>query len=246
MQKIPSFTIFNNEIFSKLTPKEKNILFYWSLFDPSTWEGVSTEETPRFMPNLLRGKKRVLSIIKRKSSFFKKQLKNKENSDKFYEIFAYGEFLTNYLLASMLEEIKKKRIDGRVDKFSLTKPVFPDIIFITNKNNKIAIEIKGMPAGTSNLKQRINNEIIKKFKNKKNKYSYLLLLLLFPVCLNEKPFRINSLIKGYYVYEDIIKNKIKCNVLCECVCENNLENYSLKNLTNKVIDNLVGFNKKYE
>ncbi len=227
--RVPPYNKFKEEIFDKISDNEKSILFYWSLFDPSSWEEGTT---PKFIPESKRGKRRVFKILKERSRLYKKIIEEDENFDK---KFIWSELLTNYLLTA---EIEKKSNEVGI-KNKIKKPtkntIFPDLMIL--KPHKIPIEIKGL-VSCSELKNRINDEVIKNInKNKEEKYNFFLLLLVFPFCLQEDFVRIKKIIGGYYVYEDIIKNKTKitCKVLCQCVSENYKKEYSIHRLTERVV-----------
>ena len=228
---IPTFITFQKEVFNKLSDKEKSVLFFWSLLDPSSWE--ETEETDH-LPNPLRGRRRVLNILKNKSLTFKKSIKKYKDFDK---KFIWNEFLTNYLLTAQLQkEIKKEKLKGLLYK-NLRQTTFPDLK-LRKELEIIPIEIKGMIA-CSNLKDRLKDEVIENIKkNKKGdeKYKTFLLILLFPLCLKENYFRINQLVEGYYVYEELVNlhTKIKCNVLCQCISEKYNDKYSLSYLSKRI------------
>lgn len=241
MGKIPTFTQFKKEVFNKLSDKEKNALFYWSSFDPSTWE-----EIPDYVPNFRRGAKRVLSILKRKSNICKKLIKKNE---KFCENFVWSEFLLNYLVGAQIEkEMRKNRFRGKISSKDLKQGEFPDIIIRETVFERIPLEIKRTASG-AHLTKRIENEVIRGIKkhNKKTakKYSTFFLILLFPLCKRDNPTRINQLIEGYYVYEEIIKlkAKVRCKTLCQCVNEKYTEEYRIDKLGERVFKQFIDFCK---
>ncbi|MDD5014238.1 MAG: hypothetical protein PHW73_03925 [Atribacterota bacterium] len=235
---IPSFSIFKKEVFSKLSNKEKNVLFFWSLFDPSSWE---EGKEPEFAPSFKRGTRRVLKILKEKSPKFRRVIKRDK---KFDRRFLWTEFLTNYLLTAQLQEdIEEKKLQGLLYK-NLRKTIFPDLM-LKKGSEKIPIEIKGLVA-CSSLKNRVKDEVIENIKknNKGNgkKYKHFFLLFLFPLCLSDDYFRINQLVEGYYVYEDFVNfhAKISCNVLCQCVSEKYDEQYCINRLSERLLKGIYG------
>jgi len=230
---VPAYSTFKKEVFDKLSEKERNVLFFWSLFEPSSWE---EGEAPDFTPNFLRGRKRVLRILKRKSSAYRKYIKKDKKFDK---KFIWNELLTNYLLTAQLEDdIKKNKLRGILYK-NLRKIIFPDLL-LKKGLEKIPIEIKGLVA-CSSLKERVKDEVIKNIeknnRQKGKKFNKFLLLFLFPLCLKDNHFRINQLVEGYYVYEDLInyKTRIKNNVLCQCISEKYEQQFSMNCLSKRIL-----------
>lgn len=244
MSGIPTFTQFKKEVFNKLTDKEKNTLFYWSSFDLSTWEEI---EIPRCMPNFERGKRRVLSILKRKSKTCRKLIKENGN---FCKDFVWSEFLSNYLVAAQIKEMKKNKFRGKIYSKDLEKREFPDITIKGTGIGRIPLEIKRAVSGT-NLTERVEKEVIEGIKeynrNKKalRKYRNFILILIFPLCKREDTSRINQLIKGYYLFEEIIrlKAKVRCKTLCQCVSEKYAEEYGLDKLGERIFEQFKGLYK---
>lgn len=96
--KLPHFSRFKKEVFNKINKNQKDILFYWSLFDPTGgWEEIQVE----YLPDFNAGEEKVLSILK--TSDFISQHFIKENKEIFYRDFVKGETLTNYLIAARVE-----------------------------------------------------------------------------------------------------------------------------------------------
>lgn len=235
-KRIPSFPLFKKEIFDKINEEEKNVLFYWSLIDASTWEDYPS---PSYYPDFLRGKRRVLSLLKRSNFIKKNYFTSGLNKEKFYKNFVQSEFLTNYLLAAQIERKIKAKIKGEIDKVNLGKADFPDVRIKNTKAGIVNIEIKGILSAGS-LKNRVTDEIIPKIKGYKKKYRNLLLLLLFLVCPSENSDRVQQLIGGYYLYEELMKDAMRetkearCKALCQCFPEKYLKKYSLEKLTEKI------------
>lgn len=238
MSGIPTFNQFKKEVFNKLTDKEKNILFYWSSFDLSTWEEI---EPPDYVPNFQRGKRRVLSLLKRKSKICRKLIKENEN---FCKDFVWSEFLLNYLVAAQIrKEMKKNKFKGKIYNEDFKRRDFPDIVIKGTPSGRIPLEIKRTVSG-ANLTERIEKEVIqgikKHNKNQKTtkKYRNFFLILIFPLCKIENPIRINQLIEGYYVYEEIIKlkAKVRCRTLCQCVSEKYAKEYGIDKLGERILE----------
>lgn len=196
--KIPSYEVFKTEVFEKINSNEKNILFYWSLTDSSGWEEF---EHPNYFPDVQKGIKDVVKILK-KSPEFKKLIEG--TSQDTIEKFVQSEYLSNYLLGTELE--LKLGSDWILDTKKLEKfkrPEFPDLTFRKGKR-VVYLEIKGQ-LSPANLKERVLNEVCNPYL-RSNSYENFVLLLLFPVCSEvEYPARVYQLIKGYYVYEEIIR-----------------------------------------
>jgi len=235
-RNIPTYKIFLKEIFFKLENKEKNELFYWSLLDYSSWEDGNT---PFFMPNFNRGKKRVLAILKKKSKNFKKRIE--KNPDKFYKLFIEKEFLANYLLGAELEnklkEDYQKKWEVDTKNIESKSTIFPDIIMRSYRGLRINIEIKGK-ISASNLADRIEEYVLERIIDKKRGYTRFLLLLIFPVCPKENARRVNQLIEGYYIYEKLLKGKFgRRRVICNCLEEKNYKgDFSFSKLVEKIIE----------
>ena len=224
--KIPEYKVFKKEVFDNITSAEKNLLFYWSLTDISSWEEVP----PSYYPNSDAGHRKVIQILE-KSPCIKKIIE--EDREYFMKRFVMGEFLTNFLLAAELELILENA--WKLDLVNLRRAVFPDVVF--NNNGKVvSIEIKGM-ISASNLKQRINDELPYLSDGVCDNF---LLLLLFLVCPNDNPDRVNQLIEGYYVYEALVSEKDKRRqVFCQCFTEDKDTEgkYSLEKLASRIVEN---------
>jgi hypothetical protein len=222
---IPTHSIFENEVYGQLAPDEKNLLFYWSLIDNSSWEEVP----PPYFPDATKGHEKVIQILKRSP-----QIKNiiAKDADYFLKRFIQGEFLANYLLACELES--KLNNSWVLDVANLQKTDPPDVVF-KKSEAIVSLEIKGM-LSAANLKERIVTEV-KPYLGNKN-YDNFLLLLLFPVCPRENPSRVNQLIEGYYIYEEIIKDdKKRRQVFCQCFTESKRRGngFTLDNLAERIV-----------
>jgi len=243
---IPKYTIFKNEVYNQLKPDEKTLLFYWALIDDSSWEEVP----PPYFPDAAEGHAKVIQILKKSS-----QIKDiiVDDPDYFLKRFVQGEFLANYLLACELEA--KLNGSWALDIANLQKTDPPDVIFKKDEA-VVSLEIKGM-LSAANLKDRIIREV-KPYLGNKN-YDNFLLLLLFPVCPRENPSRVNQLIEGYYIYEEIIRKENsplyllqqllprfayslrdkRRQVFCQCFTENNRRGsgFTLDNLAGRIVKN---------
>lgn len=247
MNKIPTYKIFKEEILNKLSDQEKNTLFYWGAFDPSSWEAGLVKNMLHSLPSPSRGQNRVLSMIRKKSKHFKEVI---SNDSKFCGRFVWGEFLMNYLVTAEVEKImERSKLSGRISKGLLRKPIFPDLIF-KNKEFILPIEIKNI-ISCSSIKDRIYDEVIGGIKKYKKEIAFdnFLVILLFPFLKKESSIyrRINSIIKGYYVYEDIIgyKTKVKCNVLCHCIAERYHKKYSIEKLAERISKRIKSANVEF-
>lgn len=195
-----TYKTFKREVFNKLGERKRNTLFYWSLFDPSSWEESSQ---PKHFPNFTKGQSSVVNILKC-SKAVKKHTKTKTDKDNFKRQFIYSELLTNYLLAAEIElKLKTSRLKGSADVNNLEKTAFPDIIIKKTRIGRVSIEIKGK-IGAKRLTDRIKDEVVPKVINNKRDFNNFLLLILFPVCKQESGMRVEELVGGYYVFEDLL------------------------------------------
>ena len=229
------FRVFWKEVFGKIGDKKKNTLFYWSLFDPSSWEEI---EHPNHLPSLARSKGKVLKIL-RVSPTIKRLLT--QDRDSFYKNFVQSEFLANYLLAAQVRARMGRKLSGKIDIANIEETVFPDIIIRGMRVGRVNIEIKGT-VSAKNLLERTSNEVIVQLKKNKRDYKKFLLLLIFPACRGETGERIEELIGGYYVYEKLIDQQglrgLKRQVLCRCIQEGG-NKFTLNALVKKVV-NYIG------
>ena len=227
-----SYNTFKKEVFNKIREKQKNKLFYWSLFDHSTWEEI---DQPHCLPKFSVGKREVFSILQISPSI-KKLVKL--DKDGFYKDFVESETLTNYLLSAQIEQKMKKGLKGNIDIPNLEKRVFPDIIIKETRLGRINIEIKRL-VSAKNLFDRVKIEVIAKIRQYKRWYNRFLLIILFPSCQGDNPDRVNELIAGYYVYEELMSQKnTKRNVLCACI--NSTGN---KHTLNKLVERILNYIK---
>lgn len=225
-----AYHTFKKEVFNKIRERPKNKLFYWSLFDQSTWEEI---DQPDFLPSFTVGKREVLSILKISPSINKLV---KVDKNEFYKDFVESELLTNYLLSAQIEQKMRRRLKGTIATSNFRKRVFPDIIVKKTRLGRVNIEIKGL-VSAKNLLNRVENEVIINIKQYKRWYNNFLLIILFPSCPNDNPDRVCQLIAGYYVYEKLIsQTNTKRNVLCDCI--NNSGN---KHTLNKLVEKILNY-----
>ena len=247
-----SFSVFRKEVCKQLSREQLNELFFWSLIKKGHSEGTDGEEMFATQFSLDTRRKVILSYLK-KSKKIQEVCKDKSFQESMY-IYFTNEKLTNYILAIEIEnslknnKIKDYEID--LERMSTYSEFFPDIIFKNNSTNEIvSVEVKGI-LSTNKLQERVMGEVIPHLLNTKEE-SYtknFLLLLLFP-CAEQEKINAESLIGGYYIYENIINmfsvnsNKIDDRkLLCFVVPEQDKED-NLEKITKRVINNPV-FNKK--
>ncbi len=232
-----AYNTFKKEVFNKIRERQKNKLFYWSLFDPSTWEEI---EQPNFLPRFKSGKREVLSILKISPSL-KKLIR--QGKDEFYEYFVQSELLTKYLLSAQIGYRSNKKLRGKLVVSKLGKTIFPDIIIKETRLGRVNIEIKGL-VSAKNLLNRIEDEVIIKIEKYKRWYNNFLLIILFPSCPKDVPDRVHDLVSGYYVYERLMKKPAtKRNVLCACVHHSG-NKHTLNKLVEKILNYLQNNKKK--
>lgn len=233
----PSFSVFKKELYDKLDDAQKNRLFYYSLFDPSSWEEseLTGNALPDYLPSIPVRKRSILGILKKSATIKRDFIAT--NGDEFFTKFANGETLSNYLLAAaILDHLKGKGIVG-YQPIDLEKQTFPDVHLRKKPRKNVYIEIKGL-VGTSNLRDRIKDEVQANLKNGGRKFKNFCLVLIFPCAKNEAR-RINQLVEGYYVYEWIIKRSTKNNrrVLCCCIRrQNSTDGFSVSKLVERIVN----------
>lgn len=197
---------FVSDIFDKLSPGQKHELFYFSLFDPSSWEEWGgLERYPKLKGEL---DKRVVDLVTRVNpKFFKKHAKSDVRRTKFLRTFVYTGDLCRFMLVAALNE---KKILTRIRKF-------PDLVVVVKGEEIAGVEIKRL-LSCANLEEHIYDEIVKPLKGgvwkKDNR-----LLFLFPQLGEENPDRIQQIIKGFYLLEDYISEKarVETKLLCKYV-----------------------------
>jgi len=199
---------FVSGIFNKLSPDQKHELFYFSLFDPSSWEEWERYPELKEFQKELDGK--VVNLVKGVNpKFYKKHAKSEVRKTKFLRTFVYTGDVCCFMLAAALNE---KKIVTRIERSG-----FPDLVVAIKGEEKAGVEIKRL-ISCANLKEHIDDEIVKPLKGgvwkKDNK-----LLFLFPQLGEEEPSRIQQIIKGFYILEDYISGKagVGTRLLCRYV-----------------------------
>lgn len=232
MNSVLSYKKVKESVFDRITQEERNSLFYCSLFDPSSWEETNKAN---FLAEYSESEELALNLLSNDKKIKERIEKDRE---KFCRYFISSEKLNNYLLAYQMEQYSDNKLTVDSEKLSKNNNDFPDIV-LKNKDKSIYIEVKRL-ISADKLKERINDEVIEAIKKDKKKFKNILLLLIFPVLKGENAQRISQLIKGYYIYETIIKDKtgVNCNVLCLCFKAID-DGYCLKPLCLKVLDNSI-------
>ena len=236
MGKELSYKIFKDKVFKKLDDQKLHELFYFSLFDPSSWE---EDFNFRRLINIDEIQKNIIEIISEANkNFLKHFIKKAEERDKFFNTFVYSDKLSRFLIAYGLE-----KLEIRIDENSLKKGR-PDIIVFDENGRKVAVELKRIISG-SNLRNAItsqNAEILKQIESFDEKK--VILLFVFPQIGKEESIRIYKLIEGYYVIEDLIREKLKEDKIVKLVCTyvekryNELSDFNFKSIP-KRIENIV-------
>ena len=189
---------FVSDIFNKLSPSQKHEIFYYSLFDPSSWEEWEREDRERYPKFQEEVDKKVVDMVKGVTPrFYRKHAKSERRRMKFLRTFVYGGDLCCFLLAAALNE---KKITTRISKSG-----FPDLVVATKGEEKVGVEVKRL-LSCANIREHICDEIVEPLKGgvwKKN----IKLLFLFPQFGKENPSRIQQIIKGFYVLEDYMSEK---------------------------------------
>ena len=240
--KMVKYGEFVQSIFNPLQPNERHELFYCSLFDPSSWEELEKRRLGLRDFQRWLGE-RVIELIKRKNQkFFRKYVepkgrKNKEERKEYFlASLVYSEDLCNFMVASAL---RGKGVN--IPFKTIGKRGFPDLVINVRGVPKAVIEIKRL-IGCSNLKERIDNEVITELK--RGKINKLFLLLIFPTLRGDDPYRVHQIISGCYVFEDYIQSKtrkqMRIRVLCKCVeGEYHKDSrYSFESLIETLVENL--------
>lgn len=176
--------------FENLSPNERNLIFYHTLFDISSWEGNAWIED--FFPSLPEIKK-VLKSILGKSDIFNRFSENV--SDNNIDAFIQGTVFTD----NLTKQILAIELDGEV-----SHEEHCDV-----KKGNIKIEIKRLSSAL-NLKEHI--EELCNSKIPKDKQSKWILLLLFPIAKNENHLRFESIVIGFHSIEELLEKKTGCKV----------------------------------
>lgn len=223
-----SYKEFKTELFRNLTPEEKNILLYWTLFVTSSEE----ELINAYKINITEGRKKVETLL-RKSKTLKERIKKDRD---FVMKFVDNEFLTNYLIAAEIESQLQEK--WKVDVLSLQQQRFPDIVLTRIAEGNVSVELKRI-ISTGNLVAEFTDKVLPYIKDEsKNKNKHLishpkfLLILLFPILPIDVPQRVNQLIEGFYIYEkELGGNQKNRKLICHCITEGvEDEKYTLTHL----------------
>jgi hypothetical protein len=219
------------EVYKKIKQKQPhnlNTLFYYSLFDPSSYESDGLLLGKSFPPLEMRKEieKNVISIIKENDKkFWKNRIKGRKK-EKFLRSFVYSDKLCKYIIYCKLKE------NGIECKVS-------DIVDILIDNT--IIEIKRLTSGAQ-LRSTLNN-IITKYNNEKYLKSNFFLVLLFPEFKGENPDRTSQLIEIYYWLEDYLKIILKnenriIKVLCYYITKEGLSPYNLDSFIERMCNDI--------
>jgi len=209
MKKGLSYKNFKNKIFEKLDNHNLHKLFYFSLFDPSSWE---EDFIFRKLININEIEKSIINIIsKADKKFLVHFFEWPKERDKFFNTFVYSDMLSRFLIAYGLE-----KLGIRIDENSFKKGG-PDIIVSYKNGERIAIELKRVVSG-SNLRNTVtlNGEILKQIESFNEKK--VILMFVFPQIGNEDSRRVFKLIEGYYIIEELIKERLKKDKIVKLLC----------------------------
>jgi len=226
---LPSYEEFK-KLINKLDSSSEHQLFYYSLFDPSTWEEEKDKDKQAFISKELEEvKKEVPTIFKKFDKKFFRKFLNSKNREMFFKDFVYSDILARFLIASKLESLG---INPKVESLSAREG--PDIV-LNYRGKIIIIEVKRL-SSCSNLRERISDEIVPQI----NSYlgDKIILLFLFPQIGEENEIRLSKLIDGFYTLEDLIKLKSEKNInlFCEYVKKEyeSSSDFSFEKITEKL------------
>jgi hypothetical protein len=199
------------EIYKEIEEKDKHKIFYYSLFDISSF--IFIEKRSKLGRELSEIDRKINEEIPK--IILKRGIKRTDKLA-FVRRNVYSDRLCRFLIAI---ELKKKGIVCRISEDG-------DI-----EVNESIIEIKRILAGAQLT--RYVEEIMKKYEgDNKN----LVLLLIFPQIGEEDAERISKLTEIYYVIEKFLKFKIeKVKVICQYITREEIENYNLSNLIERIV-----------
>ncbi len=232
------YTEFRNLVFRNISSeKDKHKLFYYSLFDPSSWEEVFTKtmNIEKFMKELQENIYKTLKSVSKEfwKKYLRGQYKNEPRKDYFFKECVYTDMLCKFLIACELEERKIA-----VQKSGVTrKELYPDII-CRKGQEKVFIEIKRIISG--NNFRNVVKETIEKIKNNREAEK-VIICLIFPSWKGDGNYqRMSQLIKGYYFVEDYIEKEIsrKIKVICHYITKNYSPAFSFRSFISKLVDNI--------
>jgi len=207
MVTVVEYKEFVSDIFNRLSLIQKHKLFYFSLFDPSSWEEL--ERYPELGKLQKEIDEEVVKLMKETNfKFYRKHLKSKEARTNFLRSFVYNGDLCSFMIAAALNE---KKIATRVKP---VKSEFPDLVILVKGEEEEGVEIKRL-LSCANLKERVDHEIVKPLQDRKWKKS-IKLLFLFPQVGTENPHRIQQIIEGFYALEDYIRERAHTETKLQC------------------------------
>jgi hypothetical protein len=204
-------------------PHNLNTLFYYSLFDASSYESNGLLSGKPFPPLEIRKEieKNVIPIFKENDKkFWRNKIKGRK--EKFLRSFVYSDKLCKYIIYC---ELKEKDIECKVSDIE-------DILI-----DSTIIEIKRLASGAQ-LKVHLN-DIIQKYNSENFLKFNLFLVLLFPQIGKEDSVRISQLIEIYYYLEDYLTKVLKSGnrnikVLCQYITKENLPPYNLNSFIERI------------
>jgi hypothetical protein len=199
------------EIYKEIEEKDKHKIFYYSLFDISSF--IFIEKMSKLGRELSEIDRKINEEIPR--LFLKRGIK-KTDKLAFVRRNVYSDRLCRLLIAI---ELEKKGVECRMTEEG-------DI-----EVNKSIVEIKRIVAGAQ-LSKYVE-EIMKKYEGSNKN---LVLLLIFPQIGEEDVERISKLTEIYYVIEKFLSFKIeKVKVICQYIAREEIENYNLSNLIERIV-----------
>jgi hypothetical protein len=181
------------EIYKEIEEKDKHEIFYYSLFDISSF--IFIEKMSKLGRELSEIDRKINEEIPK--LFLKRGIKRTDKLA-FVRRNVYSDRLCRFLIAI---ELKKKGIECCISEEG-------DI-----EVNESIVEIKRIVAGTQLA--RYVEEIVKKYEGSNKS---LVLLLIFPQIGEEDVERISKLTEIYYVVEKFLSFKIeKVKVICQYI-----------------------------
>jgi hypothetical protein len=199
------------EIYKQIEERGKHKIFYYSLFDISSF--IFIEKMSKLGKELSEIDRKINEEIP--NLFLKRGIKRTDKLA-FVRRNVYSDRLCRFLIAI---ELKNKGIECRISEEG-------DI-----EVNKSIVEIKRIVAGTQ-LSKYVE-EIMKKYEGSNKN---LVLLLIFPRIGEEDVERMSKLIEIYYVVEKFLSLKIeKVKVICQYIAREEIENYNLSNLIERIV-----------
>lgn len=199
------------EIYKEIEEKDKHKIFYYSLFDISSF--IFIEKRSKLGRELSEIDRKINKEIPR--LFLKRGIKRTDKLA-FVRRNVYSDRLCRFLIAI---ELKKKGVECHISEEG-------DI-----EVNESIVEIKRIVAGAQ-LSKYVE-EIMRKYEGSNKN---LVLLLIFPQIGEEDVERISKLTEIYYVVEKLLSLKIeKVKVICQYIAREEIENYNLSNLIERIV-----------